>query len=49
MLLFCAHLALEGVMLAFTACNGEIFISVSFNELLDQFDQNWYLSPHFQG
>ena len=46
---FVLILALEGVMLAFTASSGEIFIPVLFHELLDQFDQNWYLSPHFQG
>ena len=32
-----------------TASSGEIFVSALFYELLDQFDQNWYLSPHFQG
>ena len=31
-----------------TASGGEIVISALFHELLDHFDQNWYLSPHFQ-
>ena len=31
-----------------TASSGEIVICALFHELLDQFDQHWYLSPHFQ-
>ena len=49
MLLIMCSFGTGSVMLAFTASSGEIGIPALFHELLDQFDQNWYLSPHFQG